>query len=155
MSWWCRFGLLLVACLVNGASARASDIPILGDWTVTNAIVAPWVAAGADQSTYALDAKGHLHMTITFEPDRVIAKDPEIACTNASYERTLLAPREIFQSSLPEPDQIEIARNLGFPSGEIPGFDVTCSSGLFSYHFADTDTLLFALDNVIYTLARG
>jgi hypothetical protein len=155
MPLWCRIGLAFLGPLLSSASARASDIPILGDWTITNAIVAPWVGEDADDGSLALDAKGHLHMKVTFEPDRVIAKDPRIGCTNASYERTLLAPHEIFQGSLPEPDQIEIARNLGFPSGEIPGFDVACSSGLFSYHFADMDTLLFALDNVIYTIERG
>ena len=155
MSWLCRMSaLLLVASLLGGSPALAADIPILGDWIIVDAIVAPWIAEGVDDKTYLLDGKAHLHMKVTFQPDRVISKDPVIGCTNASYERTLYPPRALFQGSLPEPDQIEIARNLGFPSGEIPGFDVACSTGVFSYHFADRDTLLFALDNVIYTLER-
>jgi len=147
--WRLAFALLFVA-----GTARADDIPILGDWVIIKAVVAPWVKPNENRAPIEADLKAHLQMRITFEPTRVIAKDPTIACSDVDYERTLFAPEAIFQGNLPEPNQAEIARNLGFPKGDIPGFDVDCSTGLFSYHFADMNTMLFALNDVIYWLDR-
>lgn len=149
----CAFSLLIATWAVS-ASARAEDFPILGDWMIDSAIVAPWVRPNVDISRFASLSRAHLHMIVSFFPDRVEAKDPELACTNVDYERTLLTPEQIFQGNLPNPDQVEIAAGLGFPSGKIPGFDVDCASGVQPYHFADRDTVLFALDDIIYTMDR-
>lgn len=145
---------LLIAIWALATPARAEDFPILGDWMIQKAIVAPWVGPNADIAHLAALSRAHLNMMVSFFPDRVVAKDAKIACTDIDYERTLYPPELIFQASLPDPDQVEIAAGLGFPSGKIPGFDVDCGSNVQSYHFADRDTVLFALENIIYTMDR-
>jgi hypothetical protein len=145
---------LLIAAWTIAAPARAEDFPILGEWMIQKAIVAPWIGPNADVAHLASLSRAHLNMIVSFFPGRVVSKDSKIACTDVDYERTLLPPELIFQGSLPDPDQVEIAAGLGFPSGKIPGFDVDCGSSVQSYHFADRDTVLFALEDIIYTMDR-
>ena len=145
---------LLMGVLLLGAPAHAEDYPIIGDWIIDNAIVAPWVGPNADMAKLASLSRTHLNMIVSFLPGRVVANDPKLACAEADYERTLFPPELIFQASLPDPDQVEIAAGLGFPSGNIPGFDVDCGSSVQSYHFANRDILLFALEDIIYTMDR-
>jgi hypothetical protein len=90
---------------------------------------------------------------VTFAADQVKSRDPLLACKGPRYEPTKIPPAGLFQGHLPEP-KADVAKALGFPAGEVAGVDVACSNGLFSYHFRDNDTALFALDNVIYTLKR-
>ncbi|MFZ1992446.1 MAG: hypothetical protein WAW96_22045 [Alphaproteobacteria bacterium] len=149
----CALSLLIGAWLIS-APARAEDYPIIGDWMIDKAIVAPWVGPNADIGRLASLSRMHLNMIVSFFPDRVVAKDPKLACTDVDYERTLFPPELIFQASLPDPDQVEIAAGLGFPSGNIPGFDVDCGSSVQSYHFANRNTLLFTLQDIIYTMDR-
>jgi hypothetical protein len=149
----CAVSLLIAAWLIS-LPAHAEDFPIIGSWIIEQAIVAPWIRPNVDIARFTALSRAHLHMIVSFFPDHVEAKDPELACTNVDYERTLLSPEQIFQGNLPDPDQVEIAAELGFPSGKIPGFDAGCASSSQSYHFANRDTLLFALDDIIYTMDR-
>lgn len=149
----CALSLLIGAWLIT-ASARAEDYPIIGDWMIDKAIVAPWAGPNPDMGRLTSLSRAHLNMIVSFFPDRVVAKDPKLACTDVDYERTLFPPELIFQASLPDPDQVEIAAGLGFPSGKIPGFDVDCGPNAQSYHFVNRNTLLFALDDIIYTMDR-
>jgi len=145
---------LLIGMLLICAPARAEDYQIIGDWMIDKAIVAPWAGPNADIGKLTSLSRAHLNMIVSFFPDRVVAKDPKLACTDVDYERTLFPPELIFQASLPDPDQVEIAAGLGFPSGNIPGFDVDCGSSVQSYHFAGRDILLFALEDIIYMMDR-
>jgi len=146
--------LLLISVWLISVAARAEDYPIIGDWMIDKAIVAAWVGKNADIGRLASLSRAHLNMIVSFFPDRVVAQDPKLACAEVDYERTLFPPELIFQASLPDPDQVEIAAGLGFPSGNIPGFDVDCGSNVQSYHFAGRNTLLFALEDIIYTMDR-
>jgi hypothetical protein len=138
----------------GAADAPATNYPILGTWEISKFALAPWIEEGEDRADTAMDGAAHLHLLVSFKPRRVVAKDDVIGCTEANYQPTSFPPEVIFQSGLPAPDQAKIAREMGFAPGDIPGFDLDCSTGLFSYHFADADTLLFALSDVIYTLQR-
>ena len=146
---------LLIAAWLAAIPARAADYPIIGDWMIDKAIVAPWAGPNADLRRLTAISRQHLNMIVSFFPDRVVAQDPKLACASVDYERTLYSPELIFGASLPDPDQVEIAAGLGFPSGQIQGFDVACGgSGVQSYHFAGRDALLFALEDIIYTMDR-
>lgn len=150
----CLLSLLIAIYAVSGI-ARAEDYPILGDWMIDKAIVAPWVGPNASLGKFASLSRAHLNMIVSFFPNRVVASDPKLACTDVDYERTLFPPELIFGASLPDPDQVEIAAGLGLPSGTIPGFDVDCgASTVQSYHFANRNTVLFALEDIIYTMDR-
>jgi hypothetical protein len=151
---------LAVACAMSltaasgAADAPATKFPIFGTWEITKFALAPWIEEGEDRSETATDGAAHLHLLVAFEARRVIAKDDIVGCTEANYEPTSFPPDVIFQGGLPAPDQAKLATEMGFAPGDIPGFDLDCSTSLFSYHFADADTLLFALSDVIYTLTR-
>ena len=151
---------LAAACAMSlTAAAAATDAPatkypIFGTWEIATFALAPWIEAGEDRADTAMDGAAHLHLLVSFEPRRVVAKDNVIGCTEANYQPTSFPPDVIFQSGLPAPNQAKIAREMGFAPGDIPGFDLDCSTGVFSYHFAHADTLLFALSDVIYTLQR-
>jgi hypothetical protein len=146
--------VLAVLVMLFSVPAYAANYPILGDWMIVKWVVAPWVDSVADMARYEADAKAHMNMMVSFSPDRVEANDKSLSCTNVEYERTMSPPDALFQGGLPDPNQATIAQQLGLPSGDVPGFDINCSTGLFSFHFADRDSLMFALDNVIYTMDR-
>ena len=96
--------------LVVTAARADDDFPILGDWLVSNAVLAPWVKPSENTATYVAAGKAHLKLLVTFMPDKVVSTDTVIGCTDANYGRTLLPPAGLFQGSLPDPHQVEIAR---------------------------------------------
>jgi len=46
---YCALSLLIGMWLIS-AAARAEDYPIVGDWVIDKAIVAPWVGPNADMA---------------------------------------------------------------------------------------------------------
>ncbi|WP_373065714.1 hypothetical protein [Zavarzinia sp.] len=146
--------LALAAVLAVGAAlpqARAGQ-DWLGSWTVTGGGKAPWAEQNyPDEIAEMAKMKG---LTVTFKAHEVVAKGSVVGCSDAHYEATSFPADALFQGGLDEGRQAEEAAALGFAPGAVAGFDLDCSSGLFSYHFKDRDTVLFALDNVIYTLKR-
>ncbi|RJF88432.1 hypothetical protein D3874_16585 [Oleomonas cavernae] len=142
---------VVLAVLVAGSAAHAADQTLLGAWKISDAVMAPWVAQQSpDEVAEMAKLKGQ---PVTFAAHEVIAASV-IGCTDVGYEVTRIPPEGLFQGGLPEGRQAQAAAALGLPPGEVPGIDVACSTGLFSYHFRDASTALFALDNVIYTLTR-
>jgi len=139
----------LLAC----TAAAAQTNPLLGRWQIDAAAVAPWIGADKIHTIKEEDVRRFVKQRVTFESAGVKARDPLLACKDARYEPTRIPPAGLFQGNLPEP-KAGIAKAIGFPVGDVPGIDVACSNGRFSYHFRDKDTALFALDNVIYTLKR-
>jgi len=138
----------------DNSPPREMKYPIFGKWEITKYVLAPWIEPGEDTKDIAADGEHHLRLSITFAPDKVISKDNTLGCTGANYEPTDFPPDYLFQGGLPEGEQAKIAASYGLPAGNVPGFDLDCSTGLFSYHFANADTLLFALSDVIYWLER-
>ena len=143
--------LALIAAMPSGASAQSN--PLLGTWEIVEAQPAPW--AEEDQHA-ALTAAGKrlLHQTITFAPREVTSKTKSLACKRAEYEPTTHETDAIFQGNLPEPNPGAVALRFGFKKGGVPGVDLKCRSGPYSYHFRDRNTVLTARGNVIYTLKR-
>ncbi len=147
--------MLAVAAFVALACppAQAGDIALLGKWEIVDAAPAPWAD---DKERAALIAEGRrlLKMQIAFAAGEVIASHKTLACKKAQYEPTEYSPDALFQGGLLEPNQEKVAQSMGFPKGDVPGVDVTCSTGSFSYHFRDKTTALLAFNDVIYTLKR-
>ena len=132
---------------------RAQQNALIGTWEIVEAQPAPW----ADESRHAALAaagKRMLKQAITFAPREVISKNKSLACKRAEYETTSYETDAIFQGNLPEPNPGAVALRFGFKKGEVPGVDLRCTKGVYSYHFRDRDTALTALSNVIYTLKR-
>ncbi|MCW5692007.1 MAG: hypothetical protein KIT48_06555 [Pseudolabrys sp.] len=149
----CAFAVLaLLACAVSGA--RADDISIIGRWEIVEAMPAPWTKP-EERSTLVARGRGLTKLVITFAPNSVSSKFKLFQCKRGvDYDHLRLQVDALFQGNLPEPNPTAEARRLGFPRGDIPSVDVRCINAVFSFHFRDRDTALFALDNVIYTLKR-
>ena len=144
------YAFLVVA---TATAAQAQSNPLLGRWQITTAVVAPWISADKIHTIKEDQVRRFVKQQITFEAKAVKSPDPLLDCKDPRYEPTTIPPQGLFQGNLPQP-QAETAKLLGLPAGNVPGIDVACSNGRFSYHLRDKDTALFALDNVIYTLKR-
>ena len=143
----------LVLLAVTPAAAPAQNNALLGTWEIVEAQPAPWTAAN-EHAALTPEARRLLKQVITFAPKEVISRHKALACKRAEYEATGYEADAIFQGNLPEPNPTAAALRLGFKKGEIPGVDLKCRSGQYSYHFRDRNTALTAFNNVIYTLKR-
>ncbi len=150
--------MLLAAGLSwTGATARADEtVPILGKWVISDYRLAPW-SRPQDAARLKSDAKKLLKLEVTYTPKAVMAKDRSIACTSVHYEKSSFPYDEIFQGALGElyPEhRAKAVRELGLPPEPVPGIELGCSTGEYSYHFRDPNTVMFALSDVIYILTR-
>ena len=135
------------------AHAQGGQPSLTGRWEVTQAAIAPWVG---DKVALVRESEVRklLKQRVTFSARAAASQYPALNCAEATYEPTRVPAAGLFQGALPEPHQATFAKAIGFTSGEIAGSDMACPNARFSFHFRDRDTLLFALDNVIYTLKR-
>jgi hypothetical protein len=145
--------LLAVMCLVAAAwlDAIAAENALFGKWQITDAALAPWAAKQKGQSA---ETRKLLNMQMTFAAKTMKSNYPTLNCSDASFAVESDPPDVLFQGALSEPNQASVAESMGFPRGDIPSVEVNCSSGDFPFHFRDADTVLFALNDVIYTLKR-
>ncbi len=148
-----RAALLAIALAVPDGGAAAQDNALLGSWEIVEAQPAPW-ADEKQRAMLAAEGKRLLNQVVTFAPKEVASRHKALACKRAEYEPTDYEADAIFQGNLPEPNPTAHAIRLGFKKGEIPGVDLKCTTGVYSYHFRDRNTALTALSNVIYTLKR-
>ena len=148
---WFRLWLTLLAAVPSGASAQ--NMSLIGTWEIVEAQPAPW-ADESQRDALAAAGKRLIKQTITFAPREVTSKNKALACKRAEYEPTTHEPDAIFQGNLPEPNPGAVALRFGFKKGDVPGVDLKCRTGAYSYHFRDRDTALTARGNVIYTLRR-
>jgi hypothetical protein len=145
--------ILAAFLLLVHQGAAASDPSLAGTWTIVNAAPAPWVDE-AQRKAAETSGKHLLKLELKFADKEVISKDRVLGCKGAVYEPTSFPSDALFQGMLPEPNQERLALNMGFKRGEVPGVDLRCRTGVFSYHFVDRDTAMFAFNNVIYTMKR-
>lgn len=132
---------------VSVASADSSVSSIFGQWRITRAVTAPW----ADDAG-AVDETPYVGKAVTFRENRVIGPGP-IGCGGAAYEATDVPPEGLFQGGLPEPADVAMTA-IGLAGASVKGVSVNCDSGLFEYHWADSETILLGLDNRVLTFSR-
>jgi hypothetical protein len=153
-----RVGLLWVAVLVllggGGADAPAAEMSLIGTWQIIEAQPGPWMPE-KEQPAYAAEGKRLLKLAITFTAQQVKSKYKALNCaSNVIYEANKLEPDALFQGNLPEPNPTAAVLRMGFPRGDIPSVDVQCLNAKYTFHFRDANTMMFNLNNVIYTLKR-
>lgn len=139
----------LIACalVIATAPAWAADRnELLGAWRVTHGTSAPW-AEGA-----TID-KDWIGSRAVFAASAVKARAP-LGCGGARYETTSTPPEGLFMGGL-ETGGAAAAAALGFKAGNVPGVSLACDKGLWEFHLADADSMLFALDDVIWTMSRA
>jgi hypothetical protein len=153
----CGTVLLAVVLSLTSLAARADDAaPILGKWVISGYRLAPW-SRPEDAAQLDAEAKKLLKLQVTYGAKAIVAKNATIACKNAHYEKSAFPYDDLFQGALgelPAEARAKTVKELGFPPEPVPGIELGCSTGEFSYHFRDPNTVLFALSDVIYILTR-
>jgi hypothetical protein len=142
---------LLVFCA--GYPARAQN-QFLGTWAVIAAVPAPWYTADPSGPSPANPTLRNAR--IEFQPTRLIAPTP-FACANPHYAVFPVPPEGLFEGGLLDPAHglttpAATAATLGFPPGDSSTLETRCHG--IRFHLAGADQMLFALDNVVYTLRR-
>lgn len=138
-----------LAMLFAAAGAAAADATdYLGEWRLTRAVAAPWAQEGQ-----AAIERAWIGRNMTFRADKMKGPGP-LACAAASYKATSNPPEGLFQGGLPAPAE-PAAQSLGLTQFPVFGFSLSCDTGVFEFHQAGPNALLFALDNVVWTLDRS
>jgi hypothetical protein len=140
--------------------AHADDFPFAGTWKITGAAVAPW--EDPDNPMITDDGERYGGKLVTIAPGRM--KGPDLlGCgrTETSVEKLPFAG--LFEGGLAadpknpaapsdEGKAKKLALELGFASEPVPTLFQGCSE--ISLHLRDADTLLFGLNNRIFTMKR-
>ena len=148
-----KFALTLTLCLLAALPARAQGV-FAGTWRVVKAEDAPWVGPKSDlKPHYEAVLKG---ATITFGAKRVDGPS-WFACAKPHYATEDLEADSLFEGGLDDADRgmttpKETAAKLGFTGQKFPTLETGCAE--LSFHLAAPDTIIFGLNNVIYTLKR-
>lgn len=140
---------LLAAAMLAGAPAHsATPLPFLGRWLIAEAHPAPWVMAG-DAASASPDAR-LVGMTLVYERARI--RGPRLlACRRPNYQVLSVEPEGLFQGNLTAP--AAQAGALGYSGSAIQTLQTGCA-GAIDFHFLDSRTAIFALDNVLYTIRK-
>jgi len=137
-------GLLTVAMPPTVRAQQA----FAGSWIIGKSDRAPWAdtAAPSDAEARALAGKA-----VKILPGRIEGPKP-LGCGKAKYEVKNYTPDMLFQGGLTAPDRQAAA--LGFKGASITTLETGCASEI-DFHMVDADTLLFGLNDRVYTLRRG
>jgi hypothetical protein len=147
--------LLIATALLAGASAAsAQPAGIAGRWVIARARLAPWadpLQAGGPQEERRLVGR-----SVTFGPHSVTGPAP-LGCRHAQYVAHQDPPDMLFEGSLAEPDAAgkprdatALARALGMTTPTVTTIETSCSE--VAYHRFSATTLVFGLNNRVYTL---
>lgn len=139
-SWVGVAGVL--SLLWAGCGFAAGPQPA-GPWRIEVAQAAPWATDGLVHT--------QLEGAVLSFDDGAVSGPAPLGCANASYEFVVSPAEGMFQGGLPEP-ATAAAEALGVVHLPVATLRVNCDSGSFDYHMIAPDTLLTALDNVIWTL---
>lgn len=145
------FLLAAAAFVLAIAPASAGDNPFLGQWTVSDAKLGPWVGPGEHPAVNPKMA----HAKFTFTATGVTAPEP-LGCAKAIYEVKTVGPEFLFEGGLTDPKPQ--ARALAFTTDTFPAMSFSCDRSdadiSMDYAMPDKNTVVFALDNWIYIMKR-
>jgi hypothetical protein len=150
MRAWISLG---AAAFVAGiAFAHAAETnPFIGEWTVTDAKMGPWVQPHDHPAVNA----NILNAKIRFTATRVEGPQP-MGCDRATYAVKTVSPEYLFEGGLTEPKRQ--AQDIGFTSTNITALEQGCDRPdadiEMSYALVSDNIAVFALDNYIYTMKR-
>ena len=139
------FSLLTLLLGGSGSGLCADDLH--GEWRVFRQQVAPWAEpAAAPAAALRIGARVHLG-------EHTIRGPRPLACSDLKATQLSVPAEGLFQGGLQQP--ATEAANLGFMPGAVPTLRIDCASGSWDFHAVDAHTLLFALDQRIYSLSRA
>ena len=149
-----RGPLIVAFCLGLISTAQARGADIMGRWIIAKAQLAPW--ADPLQRGGREEERRLVGRTVTFASGSVTGPAP-LGCRHATYNVHDDTPDLLFEGSLAEPDRTgkprnpeALARALGMTTHTVETVETSCSE--VAYHRLSRTTLVFGLNNRIYTL---
>ena len=141
----------VVAITASVARMSAQSAPsLIGTWRIERGVIAPWVKK-SDQSPDRQALLGQtVHVTVANFDGGQLAR-----CAKPSMKVTHFSADALFQGDLPVPAKTIARDALGLHPFPVAGISLNCDAGLFEFHRADSQTMVVALNNVIWTLTRA
>jgi hypothetical protein len=136
-------GIITIA-LSSGVHAQEA---FGGPWLIIKAEPAPWAEKGVASDA---EAKRLLHQPVSILPDRIDGPKP-LLCRKLKYKVTDYSPDMLFQGGLTASDKQAAA--LGFKGSSIKTLATGCE-GEIDFHMVDEMTVLFGLNDRVYTMTR-
>ena len=147
-------GLIAASSLGLSTTAQARGVDIIGRWVIAKAALAPW--ADPLQRGGPEEARRLVGQAVSFAPGSVSGPAP-LGCRRATYKVHQDTADLLFEGSLAEPDRNgkprnaeALARALGMTTHTVETVETSCSE--VAYHRFSRTTLVFGLNNRIYTL---
>ena len=148
--------LALIAALVlaQASVAHAQGAEFLGRWVIAKAAAAPW--ADPQEKLAPEEPARLVGRTVTFGPHSVTGPSP-LGCAHTVYKTHSDTADLLFEGELAEPDSngrprnaVAAARALGMTTPTVRTLETSCSE--VAFHRLAADTLVFGLNDRIYTL---
>jgi hypothetical protein len=145
---------VFAAAVVSISPAFAQGPDFAGRWVIAGAAMAPW-ADPLQRGGRAEEAR-LVGRVVTFGPRTVTGPSP-LGCPHAVYSHHDDTADLLFEGELAEPDRAgrprdaaALARGLGMTTRTVRTMETGCSE--VAFHRLAADTLVFGLNNRIYTL---
>jgi hypothetical protein len=145
------FLLLLAPCLFGSGPFY------LGSWKIESAVVAPWWTD--HEKPDAVEMKSLVAKTVVIGV-RSIRGPGVLACADPRYQVKDYPAEMLFQGAFGEMrerdravDPAKVAQSLGFRGANWKTLETGCANQI-DWHFLDSDTMMFALNNYIYKLRK-
>ena len=150
----------LALMLLSALPAAADDFPFAGTWKITGAVHAPW--EDPDNPIVSDDAEKYLDKTVAISKGTITGPDL-MGCGKTEMNIEALPFAGLFEGGLAadpkdpggkydEAKAKKIALELGFTAEPVPTLFQGCSE--LSLHLRDANTLMFGLNNRIFTMQR-
>jgi hypothetical protein len=144
-----------IAGAISGPAAAQERFA--GDWLVASAVPAPWASHPKDPIDEA-EAKRFLGKRLVISKSVVRAPEP-LGCAKPTFDFRDATADTLFEGSLnadgadKPADPIAAARALGLTEKTIRAMTASCSE--VEFLLSDPDTMLFGLNNRIFTAERA
>ncbi len=146
--------LIGAVCLGQAVAAPAQGPAVAGRWIITGAQIAPW--AYPLQRGGKAEERRLVGQSVVFAAHSVAGPSP-LGCAHAVWSVHDDTPDLLFEGALAEPDArgrprdaAALARALGMTTRTVRTVETGCSE--VAYHRFSPTTLVFGLNNRIYTL---
>ena len=150
-------GAVAAAIAGSASSQAAAQERFAGQWVIAGVVVGPWASDSKDAGDEA-DAKRLVGKSLTIGAHVFKAPEP-LGCAKPKYTFRDAAADTLFEGSLnadgagKPTDPVVVARTLGMNQKTARGMTASCSE--VEFFLIDPDTMLFGLNNRVFTVKRG
>jgi hypothetical protein len=152
-----RLAFAGLSLIVLAATPAAAQEHFAGQWRIASAVAAPWASNPKDAADEA-DAQRLIGKPMTIAAATFQAPEP-LGCAKAKYVFHNVTADELFEGSLnadgagKPTDPVAAARALGMTQKTARGMTASCSE--VEFYLVDPDTILFGLNNRVFTVKRA